>query len=703
MPRSLLVLGLFAAGCGGHSFANLFPDNREADVAAVLARLGAATATGRPQNGLGRPVVVLSRGGDPQGLVAWDVEANARLWSVDRAVDSPPWIAGGAVLFRSGDELVSLSLRDGEELGTLDLDGLVLYGVGAADGLVAVTAGSTAGGVAASFRSGRIWILDETLSRRAPTTDVDKLVGRPAVAGGMVFVPWDRQNITVLDGATGDELCRLVIGDEMVTWVFAAPEGVFYGGKGAFRFTARSASGRRTTGTYRAMEWSDPGFPGDPELWPDAFAGVTDGRPNARARARLTWYPGLSSGETEVAFADDRLYFVYYRYLVAMRPGDRALQWVRGLDGPVAEAAAVPGGVFVVQESGALRFLRAADGAETWTGDGGLPVARAGIDVAGWVPDGGAARGEDLRTQAMAALLDPDAAAVPVRSLVLALFGRATDPGVSRDLLQVLRAPQMPVELRNEAAHALQLRPDGDGFLRQALEDHYDYLRDRPAPPVAVIASALRNRNAREAASALVAHLFDPETPPEAMEVLVRSIVALGDAAVVAPLQRFLRMYGADTEFNAFPNVLEAAAYGVAAHGGEAGLEFLEELADEWFTPRGLADVLRNVAAGRRAAAPSLSTLPRSVSAADFAGVLAANRPAYASCLADARRRRPPLAHVDASFTVTGDGLVVDVSTVPADAGLALCLKPIVEQLALPRFQLQQDRFVVPMDLDPVE
>lgn len=701
MSRSLLFAVLLAAGCGGgNSFANLFPDNREDDVAAVLGRLGTPSTTNRPRNALGRPIVVLSRLGEPQGLVAWDVEAGAELWSADRAVDSQPWVAGGAVLFKSGDELVSLALADGEERGTLDLDGLTLHGVAAADGLVAVTAGSGGGGVAASFRSGRIWLLDEALSRRVSATDVDKLVGGPAVAGGMVFVPWDRQNITVLDGSSGDELCRLVIGDEMVTWLYAVPEGVFYGGKGVFRLTGRSASGRKATSTYRSMEWTDPGFPSDPELWPDAFAGVGDGRPNARARARLTWYPGLSAGDGEVAFADDRLYFVYYRYLVAMRPGDRALMWVRGLDGPVAEASAVPGGVFVVQESGALRFLRAEDGGDGWSGDAGVPVARAGIDVAGWVPSGGGARGEELRDQALAALLDPDAAAVPVRSLVLGLFGRSTDPAVSRDLLRVLRTPQMPQELRNEAAHALQLRSDGDDFLELALEDHFDYLHDVAVPPVGVIASALRGMNARGAAAALVAHLFDPETPPEAMEVLVRSIVALGDEAVVEPLQRFLRMYAADTEFNAFPNVLEAAAFGIAAHGGDDGLVFLEGVADEWFMPGGFAELLRNIVAGRRAAAPSLSTLPRSVSGEEFAAVLAGNRPAYASCLADARRRRPPLTHVDASFTVTGDGLIVDVSTVPADAALALCLKPIIEQLALPRFQLQQERFVVPMDLE---
>jgi outer membrane protein assembly factor BamB len=699
--RCIALWSLLAvAGCGGgNAFTNLFPDNRESDVDMVLARLTHSAVPTGPANALGKPVVVATRLGDRPGLVAFDVAAGSTLWSVDRAVDSPPFVGGGAVVFQSGDELVSLSLATGDELGTRSLDGLVLYGVAIDGGKVVATAGSGGGAVAASFRSSRLWIMDEELSNLAGPSDVDKLLGAPVLAGGVVFLPWDRQNISALDAASGDELFRLVIADEMVNYLFATPAGVYYGGKGVFRLTGRSASGRRDGSAYLPVEWTDPSFPGEPELWPDAFAGAGDGRPSAKARARLAWYPAAVSDDRSVAFSDELIYFAYYRYLLAMKAADRSLVWVRGLDGTVSEVAAVPGGLFVVEESGTLHFLRAADGGDAWSGTLGVPVGRAAIDVAGWDPGAGAPREGAFRRHVLDALLDTDAQAVPVRRLILTLFGRVPDPDVSRDLLQILRTPEMPEELRNEAAHALQLRPGGEVFLAEALADHYDFLRSISPPPVAVIAGALRSMNAKSSAEALAAHLLDPNTPAEAMEVLVRAIVALGDAAVVTALEQFLRLYAADTEFAGAQVVLEAAATGVAAHGGERGLEFLDELAAGPYMPSGLAAQVRAITETRRATATALHGLPETAPQEAFAGALAGGRESYATCLEDAKRRRPTLSSVEVAFTVTGEGLVVDVSTTPTDASLANCLKPLVERLSLPRFQAQQERYVVPLEL----
>jgi hypothetical protein len=258
----------------------------------------------------------------------------------------------------------------------------------------------------------------------------------------------------------------------------------------------------------------------------------------------------------------------------------------------------------------------------------------------------------------------------------------------------------MPDDLRNAAAHALQLRPDGERYLEQSLETHYDYLNDTPAPPVGVIAGALRNMNARGAAPVLVKHLLDPNTPLDAMELVVRAVVALGDDDVVEPLQKFLRMYAADSEFAGLPAVLQAAAMGIAAHGGDRGLRFLETLAKDRFTPPALAASVQTMVDSRRSSAQAFAALPRTVQDDLFVQTITSNREAYAQCLTDARRRRPTLAHVETSFTVTGEGIIVDVSTTPADTALGLCLKPVIERLALPRFQAQQDRFVVPLDLE---
>jgi outer membrane protein assembly factor BamB len=700
MRNRWLVALLVAAGCGGgNAFTNLFPDNRESDVDAVLARLPAARETAGPDNAFGRPVVVASRAEGAPGLAALDVSSGTTLWARDVVVDSQPFVGGGAVVFRSGDDLVSLSLRDGEELGSRSLDGLTPYGVAFDGGRVAVTAGQSSGSVAASYRTGTIWLLDEWLGNVMSPIDVDKQLGAPALSGDVLFVPWDRQNISALDVRTGAELCRLVVRDEMVGWLFAVPEGVFYGSKGVFRFTRGAASGTREGSAYAPIEWADPPFPGEPELWPDGFAGMGDGRPSAKAKARLAWYPGAASGDAGVAFADDLLYVVYYRYVVALRPADRELVWVRGLTVPAAEVAASPGGIWVVHESGAVRFLRAADGADGWTGEFGFPVARAGFSVAGHRPAGGAPQEGDVRRQVMDALVDTDNQAVPVRRLILSLYGRSTNPEVSRDLLALLRDPSIPDEMRNAAAQALRLRQDGATWLMQALEDHYDFLHDMPAPPIGVIAGALMNMNARSAASKLVEHLFDPATPIEDLEELVRSIVAIGDAAVVEPLQKFLRVYRADSELQTSQPVLEATAMGILVHGGEAGERFVEELAGDRFTPSVLADALRAMLDAHRAGAAGAASLPPALAPEEFASFMDAHRADFAPCIDDAARRRPRLDRFQVSVTLTGGGIVVDVSTEPTDNAFTSCLKPKLEALDFPRFQAQQDRFVVPIEL----
>ena len=46
---------------------------------------------------------------------------------------------------------------------------------------------------------------------------------------------------------------------------------------------------------------------------------------------------------------------------------------------------------------------------------------------------------------------------------------------------------------------------------------------------------------------------------------------------------------------------------------------------------------------------------------------------------------------------MSGHGVLVDVTVAPSDAVLVECLRPLLEVLPWPRFQNQQDRFVVPI------
>jgi hypothetical protein len=52
---------------------------------------------------------------------------------------------------------------------------------------------------------------------------------------------------------------------------------------------------------------------------------------------------------------------------------------------------------------------------------------------------------------------------------------------------------------------------------------------------------------------------------------------------------------------------------------------------------------------------------------------------------------------VDLGITVSGHGVLVDVTVAPSDSALVECLRPLLGALPWPRFQNQQDRFVVPV------
>ncbi len=697
MPALVAAL----ASCGGAPvFQYHFPENRSGQIETVLDRLESARPSEAGRAG-GEAVIVLSRAGQPGGLLAFDVVRGRAAWTVDLPVDSPPFVGGGVVVVRSGDELVSFSLADGDELGRRGIDeDMTLMGVSIDGGVVAATLGGGTGGVAATGRYGELWIMDEGLSRRVAAIRAEKLLGAPAVAGGLVFLPWDSQMISAIDASTGAEICRLNLADEMVSWVVAAPEGVFYGSKGVFRLTRASESGTKAGSAYVPIEWVDPEYPGQPALHFDAFEGIANGDPSARARVRLAWHPAPGRGERDVGFADDRLYFVYYRYVVAVRPASRDPAWVRSLESPAAEVFAVPGGIWVVEESGAARFLAAADGADAWVGDVGTRVRRAAFRVSGFVPSPGAAgRPGGMRRQVMDALLDPDTQAVPVRRMLLVLFGRSEDADVSRDLLVVLRDPAMPAEMRDAAARSLRLRRDGAAHLKDALGDRYDFLRDVPAPPVGVIAGALMNMNERPAVSALLGHLADPSTSLGDLEELIRAIVALGDPTAMEPLRKFLAMYHADTEFAVSLGPLVAAAMGILAHGGEAGERHIETLIADPFTGGALRAALTDMLAAHRSAAPAVEARPQTIDREQFAAFVESRRAALDPCLRDLRSRRPGVTQFDMGVTASGDGRVVDLVVAPADSTLAACLRSKLDSISLPVFRARQDRFVVPIVL----
>src|SRR5262245_28747194 len=144
------------------------------------------------------------------------------MWEARLAPSSKPVVGGSAVLVTVDKTLVALDIRTGAErwrmdppqdVGPEDVD---LSYIGAAiEGDTAYVVFGKPGGA----RAAHICALDVESGSRRWGQDVDKPLGAPAVRGNSVFVPWDRQNLSILDASNGTEVARLRSTDDVVNFV----------------------------------------------------------------------------------------------------------------------------------------------------------------------------------------------------------------------------------------------------------------------------------------------------------------------------------------------------------------------------------------------------------------------------------------------------------------------------------------------------
>ncbi len=734
----LAVLAPLAAlaGCAsvGHTnaFSARFADNQALPTEAVVARLPQPVAATRPDNASGAPLVLVTTHGGERRVIAWDVATGRERWSAAFDAMTRPEAIGDLVVFSarigtgadSHDEVLALDLADGRvrwrethEMGYVGAaregDTIVLVnGVGAQGGARRVShvrAVEPRGGAV-------IW-----------EYEIQGVLGHPAIAGGQVFIPWDRQNIAVLDARTGMEQARLRSTDDIIDWVDARPEGVFYGSKAVYRLDARATSGTRAGSTYLAPLL--PAAPGDPLIHPDGFV-PSPGTRTARGRIRLHASLQPTPPGEAIALADDVVYYVYFRYVFAFS-ADGTARWVRILDEDVIGAEPSPAGLFTVGEKGALRLLDETTGNDRWSASLGAEVASATLDVAGFAPTGEPGAARDLKTSLTEVALDGDNRLVPARAFALQMLAADPDPAVTRELLDMYAQRGMPSSLREAIGTALRARRTGTEFLVGALQRHYDFLEGTEAPPLQVIVPSLVAAAERRSVDALVAQLMDHETPAAVLPTVVQAIVQLGDAGVVPALRAFLVLYHADSAFlappdaactPATPNACAMQALGLAADGifklgGNEGREMLTRLAAEGRTHAPLAATVRGFFEGEQRAAEEAAraeATARERAAAEAAQEVEAALPirlsqelvnaafaehteALRACVAEELARNPRLAQVRVVFIMNNDGTGRDFTFAPNTPEFVACLTPKVAAVTFPRFRQirQRGSFVI--------
>jgi hypothetical protein len=289
---------------------------------------------------------------------------------------------------------------------------------------------------------------------------------------------------------------------------------------------------------------------------------------------------------------------------------------------------------------------------------------------------------------------DTDARLLPARMLAVDELARLDSASATGDLLAIYAAPNTPSGIRERIAKRMRERTVGGEYLVAALEQHRDFLEQRPAPPLRAIVPGLVTQHETRAVPGLVDQLFDPNTPVSDLGMLVSAIDALSGDAGREPLRRFFSMYRADSSLASDPSALVLAAQGLLAREDAASRTMLTAARDDAGTSPGLREQLASLLAPPPAAAPEpaeVETAPVETAPPPIAlrTLLDAARPQLTPCVEQAHARAPKLNTVRMWFVALPDGSVRDVRVTPIDKQLAACLEAKLSSLRLPNDRKQ--------------
>lgn len=687
---STLLLSLsLLAGCGGGAvsgaFGPTFPDNRRADIDAVLQRLAAH----RPP--AASPVAV---GLTTDAIYAYDLAAGRELWR--QSVTSPvsaPHIAGNLVFLHESAGIIARDMSSGATRFRVDDDAMHLVGAGGSGELAAAVL-STGGGVGARSR---------VLLARGGSLDwntvFEHAIGAPTVAGGLVFLPWATQNVTVLDAATGNELARIRVTDATVGRAEIVDSELYVGLRGRFRLTSSIQTGSRESAAYYEFDGSE--LPGRPMLLTDPYRPPPSAA-SAVHSVRMVWRP-TGNGD-EIAPSDGLIYLVFYKLTFAL-DGEGQVRWVYQHGADIVGASAQSGGLLVADADGGFAFVGAADGLAHWTSaNEASPTV---VRIRGVHAPSGAAQGEvlPLREQLLSAAQNTDARLVPARTLAVQMLASLEDDEATSHLIDLCDDRRLPGTLKVAACTSLAQRTTGADQLLAALQRHATFLEGTSAPPVGPLAQAAATMEERRAVPLLLSHLRDPETSPAALAAIATALGTLGDRSAAAPLLDFLRLYHADASGEAMVAALGSAAEAYALLQGPVAEEELTPIAADGLCQVDLRQKIQDAIGRLHAQAESAGgdesgeqgdvedseaeeegeeeaeapARPERVTGAMVAQLLEPVEPELTTCV-----RADPANPASARIVIVldGDGAVQMVSTSPTS--VQRCIESIVREQTFP-------------------
>jgi outer membrane protein assembly factor BamB len=532
-------------------------------------------------------------------IVAYDLTREKVAWRQDDDVAMRVVVAKPAAVYARRDgSLIARDVASGERLWQKSLpSGGKRMGYAAEGDLVCEVTLPSAG-----VHDAKLGCYDAASGSNRFHVDLPGDAGAPAIRGGLVAVPRRSQFISLVDGANGDVLAHILSREEAATFVRALPEGLFFGSRGVYLASAETAAGKRDSGGY--IQAKLPEFVRAFYYW-DMYRPEQEDY-SAVDRNRILWR--VAADGARARFADDLVVVHNFRFFFGLDAGTGKLRWA--YNHPRADAVAserTGRAVVFVAADGGFGAIDLATGQRTWEASlgetGGFTVRGATFDAEGFEPAGKGGRAEPVAKTLANILWDPDRRFVDVKIYAIDELAKLPGRDVTTELLRALEATELPGLVAQKATEALVARHDPETvqlYIR-ALHTHGDYVEDKRAPRLDVLARAVATTKAREVIPALVAHLRLPDTDPSVVRDIADAALATGAREALEPFQDYLLLYRADAAFLRAPVPLQAAAEVLMKLGGPSERALLLFVAEEPRTIDPLRSYLQRTlyAAGR--------------------------------------------------------------------------------------------------------
>lgn len=522
-----IALTLLAVGCSrapSHppAFSADWLDDRGQSIGDLEVRLRGTKAASADV------VVAVAGIGKEQKLLGVPLTGGAR-WLFVHPLDGRPILTGDVVVGAGGGEVFALSSATGKLLWKHPLSGASLVSAG--------SDGRTTALVLSRATRSALWFVDRE-GNVSQQLETEKLLGVPAVLGGIAFVPWDSQYVSAIDTASGEEVARVVVREKVSRALTIG--GELYFGEAAFvRFdhAIRLASGGGATRiVVPAREQA-----GTPRLFLPGAQSVPAAA-NAYDRVRLFARPAPRNEQP--GLDANHFYATYIRLVLGFDAGGK-LAWVHTHPKEIAGGEAVAQGLLLCDEDGSIDVLDARTGHAIRQASFGEPIQSCVVRADSYKAKPSISN-RSLGEQIAEAVSSRETTLAIGQRLLLRELATLSDEGATKTLVDVASDSRAAPVLVSDARAALAKRRNGAPFMLASLGKHYDFLRDvLIGPPVGPIAEALASMKDTRAASLLTSHLLDPANSDEDVRSAGAALAVLATSAELPALRRFFAMYRA--------------------------------------------------------------------------------------------------------------------------------------------------------------